>query len=648
MLSLFIGSSSEAQQRKILSFLVTRLHGVFDVIPWYRAFDQGVFTLEAILNWVNKVDLALLVFTKDDERESRGRKDHVSRDNVILEYGLFLARLGRERVCILQEEGVSLPTDLLGLTVLRFKSNSSEHDLDVTTEAELDLRIDNIERKWRELPPLNRQSHPLDDSELGVAATIQLGKSFLTKIESALETLAQNDEAKFRHPIYFDASQLCISTYAEALKKVKRQFWTTTYLSSGFWTKGDAQILNANRKMLEHLRSQNGDVRRLFLLRQPHLSEIESWKQMLIHFRRQDRDFEVKQLEFEFHNLQREISILLKEGCKVKVIFDELAHQKLSKQIRFTYGDSELAIYDDFRVDIFGGGKSGRIADVAIYSKVTQYFETILESAETYFKALWREADSIESFLSHWEEVYFSALKQIDYAHSNWLSQYDFHLRPEDEQLKQVEIQSVKDILEEMDKWGNISRYLDIGTCTARYPLEFRDAVIAEGEIIGIDNDRECVKLARVKSIVDSRIRILDIDFSEKEIQQIGQFDLITCMLGTISHFGWDKNSTYTDTLQRVLERISTLLAQDGILILSVWSEHACKNLQMIDIYRKSDRQRLAEWTPTVTELKNRLELLTISTLLEIMVDARLNILICKRKNSPVTQSHNSFNPTAQ
>ena len=148
MLTLFIGSSSEAKERKILPFLITRLHGVFfNVIPWYRAFDQGVFTLEAILNWLNKVDLAILVFTKDDERESRARKDHVSRDNVILEYGLFLSRLGRERVCILQEEGVSLPTDLSGLTVLRFKSNSNGYDLDITTEAELDLRISDIEKK---------------------------------------------------------------------------------------------------------------------------------------------------------------------------------------------------------------------------------------------------------------------------------------------------------------------------------------------------------------------------------------------------------------------------------------------------------------------------------------------------------------------
>ncbi len=648
MLNLFIGSSSEAKQRQILPYLVTGLNDdVFKVTPWNHIFEQNVFTLEALLNWLDKVDLAILVFTKDEQRESRGRKDYVGRDNVILEYGLFLARLGRARVCILQEEGVVLPTDLSGLTVLRFKSNSTENDLDAATEAELDLRISDIKRKWRELPSLNRLSPALNDNLLGVAATIELGKAFLNKIESALETLSLNDEAKFKRPIYFDASQLCISTYAEALEKITTQFWTTTYLSSGFWTKGDAQIINANTKMLERLKSQDGDVRRLFLLRQPHLSEIESWKQMLIHLRRQGRKAEVKQMEFEFHNLKREISILLEKGCKVKVVFNELAHQRLSNQITFTYGDSELAIYDGFRVDIFGGGKSGQIANVAIYSRATRYFETILDNAQTYFEALWLEADSIESFLSHWQEEYISAFKQIDYSGNNWLSQYDFLLSPEDEYLKQVEMQSVKDILNEMNTWGNISRYLDIGTCTARYPIELRDAVVADGEIIGIDNDEECVKLAKVKSSVDARTRILNIDFSEKEIQQLGEFDLITCMLGTMSHFGWDKNSTYSDTLQRMLERISTLLTQDGILILSIWSEHACKNLHMIDIYRKSDRQRLAEWTPNVTELKNRLDILTISILREIRVEPRLNIFICKRKGSVGAHSINSVDPNA-
>lgn len=211
MLNLFIGSSSEARERKILPFLITRLHGIFNVIPWYRAFDHGVFTLEAILSWVNKVDLAILVFTKDDERDSRGIRDDISRDNVILEYGLFLGQLGRERVCILREEGVRLPTDLLGLTVLSFKSNTNEPGLDVTTEAELDLRISDIERKWRQLSPLSQQSHSFDDKGLGVATTLQLGRSFLNRIEGALDRVSRDPEAKFKGPIYFDASRLCSS-----------------------------------------------------------------------------------------------------------------------------------------------------------------------------------------------------------------------------------------------------------------------------------------------------------------------------------------------------------------------------------------------------------------------------------------------------
>jgi hypothetical protein len=81
-----------------------------------------------------------------------------------------------------------------------------------------------------------------------------------------------------------------------------------------------------------------------------------------------------------------------------------------------------------------------------------------------------------------------------------------------------------------------------------------------------------------------------------------GEFDLITCMLGTLSHFGWDRSRTHEDRIQRALARMATLLSSKGLLFLGTWSEYACNNLNMLGIYRQGDRKRLAEWSSGAAE----------------------------------------------
>ncbi len=61
-------------------------------------------------------DYAVVLLTADDrgglanEKELRAR----ARQNVVFEWGYFLGRINRERVCALYEEGVELPSDLGG------------------------------------------------------------------------------------------------------------------------------------------------------------------------------------------------------------------------------------------------------------------------------------------------------------------------------------------------------------------------------------------------------------------------------------------------------------------------------------------------------------------------------------------------------
>ena len=70
------------------------------------------------------VPFVIVLLTKDDI----GGKDEKSlnpraRQNVILELGYFYGKLTRQRVCCLYEEGVELPSDILGITYIPYDEN---------------------------------------------------------------------------------------------------------------------------------------------------------------------------------------------------------------------------------------------------------------------------------------------------------------------------------------------------------------------------------------------------------------------------------------------------------------------------------------------------------------------------------------------
>lgn len=73
------------------------------------------------------VGFAIILMTDDDFGKAKN-EDNLnprSRQNVILEMGYFIGRLGRERVCPLYTKGVELPSDLYGL--LYTEIDASEH-----------------------------------------------------------------------------------------------------------------------------------------------------------------------------------------------------------------------------------------------------------------------------------------------------------------------------------------------------------------------------------------------------------------------------------------------------------------------------------------------------------------------------------------
>ena len=122
---IFLGSSGK--QAKLLQAITRGLEDVADVEPWTTTFNPGRSTLDRLVELSQEVDFAAFVFAQDDwtTTDSSESGEASPRDNVVFEAGLFGGALGIRRTFILHAEGSKLPTDLLGLTAVRYDPATS-------------------------------------------------------------------------------------------------------------------------------------------------------------------------------------------------------------------------------------------------------------------------------------------------------------------------------------------------------------------------------------------------------------------------------------------------------------------------------------------------------------------------------------------
>lgn len=126
---IFLGSSAE--QAKLLRAIARGLSEVADVEPWMTTFNPGRSALDRLVELSQEVDFAAFVFAQDDWTTSdRSQSGQASpRDNVVFEAGLFGGALGIRRTFILHAQGSKLPSDLLGLTSVRYDAATSSAEV---------------------------------------------------------------------------------------------------------------------------------------------------------------------------------------------------------------------------------------------------------------------------------------------------------------------------------------------------------------------------------------------------------------------------------------------------------------------------------------------------------------------------------------
>ena len=96
---------------------------ILDQLP-----SEGQTIIEKLEKYTAEGNFAVVLATPDDEGHRAGRTDEIAfraRQNVVLELGMLLSKLGRNRVAILlkQQEKMERPSDIQGLIYIPFKDN---------------------------------------------------------------------------------------------------------------------------------------------------------------------------------------------------------------------------------------------------------------------------------------------------------------------------------------------------------------------------------------------------------------------------------------------------------------------------------------------------------------------------------------------
>jgi hypothetical protein len=173
---IFLGSSGK--QEKLLEALTVGLDDVAHVEPWTTSFNPGTTTLERLLELTHEVDFAAFVFARDDwttnsppASDPTGSGEASPRDNVVFEAGLFGGVLGMRRTFILHASGSKLPSDLLGLTCVRYDEATAAAEISIVSQKlrkaiENEGRLARIEGWWWQFSLTERSAQ--EPSALGL------------------------------------------------------------------------------------------------------------------------------------------------------------------------------------------------------------------------------------------------------------------------------------------------------------------------------------------------------------------------------------------------------------------------------------------------------------------------------------------------
>jgi SAM-dependent methyltransferase len=633
--TVFIATTSEAMNADWLREAIATAnrkiqaeHDGIELQPWTSAFESGDITSLRLIELAAEPLGAVVVLTADDFITSREEESLAPRDNVLLEAGLFLGRLGLRQVLLVRESGSKWPSDLLGVTAKEFsRPGGSQPGASTIVSDEIAMLIEKFVRR---LAPFT------------TAAGRALRHSSVRVMEQA---------EKFRADLGAEPGSMALTVpdpaaaYLEAVNEVQENFATTTYLDSEFWTSSDIGAVAANQEMLRRIRKANGTARRLIVLPNPISEELETQRNLRRLLRSGDPN-RVEQMNLEYRRLAEANLELITQGFEVRVVCDQYqAYRRLPKALSFEEGSTEFAIYDDSRLDVFTGFTSKNQSQVQTYfTDSFIQFDVLLEKVQTYFNTLWDSpaAEDFSQFGDQMDALIEEIDQEIDYT-SNWLTLYD-KTAGEDGELKEAESSFVLTCLAKRypADGEKAASHIDLGTCTGRYLNELADSVRADGKIVGVDNDPDCIALLKLKKLrgeLDSRADVVYADIRRRDQLPTQKFAIVTCMMGTLCHLvriAANHADHYDDPWQAGIDNLAGLLTEDGDAFIAVWHEQMCEDKprgsrKLLEIYAPLSKDVLCQHSPGLEELKKRASQAGLEVVQASLVKRRLRVLHLRR-----------------
>src|SRR6476469_49174 len=263
---IFLGSSGKPA--KLLQALTRGLEDVAHVEPWTTSFNPGTTTLDRLLELTREVDFAAFVFAQDDwtsntppRSESSAPGQAAPRDNVVFEAGLFGGVLGMRRTFILHANGAKLPTDLLGLTSVRYGQEGTAAETRAVCEKlrkaiENEGRLARIEGLWWQHSLTERSQHEPSAVSLLRIARNRAGALEITgrawqedgKLSARYWSEATREKKEPSGVFYYHKLERPLDLGAPQLDGTGEILLETADRASGYWTTRSDGPVNVNTR----------------------------------------------------------------------------------------------------------------------------------------------------------------------------------------------------------------------------------------------------------------------------------------------------------------------------------------------------------------------------------------------------------------
>jgi predicted nucleotide-binding protein len=125
---IFIVHGHDTGTRESVARLIKRVTDIEPVIL-HEQPNKGQTVIEKLETSSINAGFAAILLTADDEGGVKGKGSLTprGRQNVVLEAGYFMGKLGRSRTAILYEPGVELPSDITGIVYIALDEHDGWH-----------------------------------------------------------------------------------------------------------------------------------------------------------------------------------------------------------------------------------------------------------------------------------------------------------------------------------------------------------------------------------------------------------------------------------------------------------------------------------------------------------------------------------------